>query len=362
MPDQQPCTVLYFFGPLCDPNPMHLFPTINHFDPKTDQLLVVVYNRTNEEYTALKEICDLIQLQFIPCQCIEFSRDKGVVDILIELKDLQHNLLWITGGHPPQDIPQLFEWMYQERPVATSPKYEKEDSTCILHEDICLLTPTALSFVDQIDDQLTPFGAFTALSSLLQAQNQQIKNHPNLYYEHRCTKNPYLCQLTSNILYEWKTKLGLKNIDLPKWYNPQTKLISIVVPIYNNLKLTQICIDSILEFSFLNYEVILIDNGSQENISPWGEEIAQNHTHIQYIRNTQNQGFPQGCNQGISLAKGEYIILLNNDTMVTPSWLSRMISGSLCSNRIIIFFYISNSKDRIKSTYFFNEGATNREA
>lgn len=88
---------------------------------------------------------------------------------------------------------------------------------------------------------------------------------------------------------------------------------SIIVPVLNEPELTKACLDSIAKYSS-DHEVIVVDNGS----SPaWqGSEFC--------IRNEKNLGFPKAVNQGIEKAQGEVIVILNNDTVVSPHWLERL--------------------------------------
>jgi len=85
---------------------------------------------------------------------------------------------------------------------------------------------------------------------------------------------------------------------------------SIVIPVCDNSAYTRACIESIQE-NIGDYEIIIVDNGSKE-IQPQGD---------QFIRNDKNLGFPIAVNQGIKRAAGEVIIILNNDTIVSPGWL-----------------------------------------
>lgn len=88
---------------------------------------------------------------------------------------------------------------------------------------------------------------------------------------------------------------------------------SIIIPVCNNEELTRACLDSIKK-NTRDYEIIIIDNGSK---TPWqGEESI--------VRNNDNLGFPCAINQGIAKARGEIIVLLNNDTIVSAGWLDRL--------------------------------------
>ena len=93
--------------------------------------------------------------------------------------------------------------------------------------------------------------------------------------------------------------------------------ISIVILNYNSSKYTIDCIDSILSSSYQNYEIIVVDNNS--NADERGVIIdylkINNNDKIHFIENDNNFGFALGNIFGISAAKGEYIFVLNNDTL-----------------------------------------------
>ena len=96
-------------------------------------------------------------------------------------------------------------------------------------------------------------------------------------------------------------------------------MISIVIPVYNNLEITKACERSIYANTLEDsYEVIVIDNGSNP---PFANPLWKNFC---YIRNEENLGFPKAINQGIRLSSGDTIIILNNDCIVTPGSLRRL--------------------------------------
>lgn len=104
-------------------------------------------------------------------------------------------------------------------------------------------------------------------------------------------------------------------------------LISVIVITYNNLDLTRACLDSVVRFSdYSNLEIIVVDNassdGSPEFLKKWSEEAGNRHL----VLNPDNRGFAAANNQGLKLARGEYLVLLNNDTEVTPGWLHGLMN------------------------------------
>ncbi|WP_273226425.1 glycosyltransferase [Geosporobacter ferrireducens] len=96
---------------------------------------------------------------------------------------------------------------------------------------------------------------------------------------------------------------------------------SIVLLTFNQLSYTKLCIDSIRKYTDEGtYEIIVVDNHSTDGTVEWLKEQKD----IRAVFNNENLGFPKGCNQGIKIAQGDSILLLNNDVIVTPNWLSNL--------------------------------------
>jgi GT2 family glycosyltransferase len=100
-------------------------------------------------------------------------------------------------------------------------------------------------------------------------------------------------------------------------------LTSIVIPVWNGLQDTIACLHSLRTHTPEAHEIIVIDNGSTDGTAEW--LAAQ--TDIIVGRNEDNLGFPRACNQGMELATGDQVLLLNNDVILTPGWLRRMIEA-----------------------------------
>jgi len=101
---------------------------------------------------------------------------------------------------------------------------------------------------------------------------------------------------------------------------------SIIILTHNNLEYTSQCLESIFEkTSYHNYEIVIVDNASTDGTLEFLEEIKSQRSNIKTQLNKQNIGFARGNNQGVGLAGGEYLVFLNNDTVVTNGWLTRLI-------------------------------------
>ncbi len=102
--------------------------------------------------------------------------------------------------------------------------------------------------------------------------------------------------------------------------------VSIVVVTYNNLDLTKLCLASIDSYTTgVRYEIIVVDNASADETPKYLEDFAKNRKDVKLILNQDNLGFSKANNQGLNLATGDYLVVLNNDTVVTRGWASGLI-------------------------------------
>ena len=104
---------------------------------------------------------------------------------------------------------------------------------------------------------------------------------------------------------------------------PDRGLTSVVLVTFNQLEFTRQCLDSIRTATREPHELIVVDNGSTDGSVAWLEHQAD----VRLIKNHENRGFPAAANQGLRAARGEQIVLLNNDTLVTTGWLDRLLAA-----------------------------------
>jgi GT2 family glycosyltransferase len=103
-------------------------------------------------------------------------------------------------------------------------------------------------------------------------------------------------------------------------------LVSIVIVTFNNLVVTKLCLNSLLvNTDYPNYEVIVVDNCSDEETVAFLKAVSDLHSRVKVIFNNRNLGFAPANNQGLKAAAGDIFILLNNDTIVPPGWLGRLV-------------------------------------
>jgi len=102
----------------------------------------------------------------------------------------------------------------------------------------------------------------------------------------------------------------------------QYPLISIVTINYNHSKVTADCLESLKNITYPHIEIILIDNASPREDASW---LKEKYPEVCFIQSEVNLGFAGGNNLGIRKAKGDYILLLNNDTEVEPDFLEPLV-------------------------------------
>ena len=107
-------------------------------------------------------------------------------------------------------------------------------------------------------------------------------------------------------------------------------LVSIVIPVRGERELTSSCLESIRRNTPQPWEVIVVDNGSEDDTPAW----AAGQDDIRYVRNETNRGFAAACNQGMAAAQGDFVVLLNNDTVVPRGWIDALLAPMVRSANV----------------------------
>ncbi|MBA3611803.1 MAG: glycoside hydrolase family 99-like domain-containing protein [Nitrospirales bacterium] len=144
-----------------------------------------------------------------------------------------------------------------------------------------------------------------------------LKEPGNLDYPTQDTprKMPPLIQLDGGEVTTLVQSFNFSNVEQP--------LVSIVIPVYNQLEYTVCCLASLLRHvPQCSFEVIIVDDGSHDETP----NILSTIENIRYCRNDENVGFLRSCNRGASLARGQYLLFLNNDTQVLEGWLDELVN------------------------------------
>jgi GT2 family glycosyltransferase len=110
-------------------------------------------------------------------------------------------------------------------------------------------------------------------------------------------------------------------------------LTSVIIPCWNALALTRVCLKQLVRWTTRPYELIIIDNASADGSGAWLKDfrsrVLRENPHkalrrFRIVTNKTNLGYPAAMNQGIRAARGALLLFGNNDVAVTPLWLENM--------------------------------------
>ncbi|MEO7250995.1 MAG: glycosyltransferase [Arenimonas sp.] len=134
-------------------------------------------------------------------------------------------------------------------------------------------------------------------------------------------RQPFPLQLYA----DFESALGVR---LPIVSDPAQVTASIIIPVHNELEFTLRCLHALGRSGDRSaFEVILVDDASSDASAATLARIDG----LRYLRNTENLGFIQSCNAGAGIARGEFLVFLNNDTVVQPGWLDALL-GTFASH------------------------------
>jgi len=122
---------------------------------------------------------------------------------------------------------------------------------------------------------------------------------------------------------------------------PHRELVSIIVTVHNALEHVRPCLTSVLRQTLPPYELVLVDDGSDPPTCEFLRGFAAEHSAV-LIRSETASGYTFAANRGLRAARGEYIVLLNSDTIVTENWLDRMVMCAESDPHIGIVGPLSN--------------------
>ncbi|MBQ7385548.1 MAG: glycosyltransferase family 2 protein [Ruminococcus sp.] len=119
-----------------------------------------------------------------------------------------------------------------------------------------------------------------------------------------------------------------------------SKLVSIVLPVYNGAKYLRESIESVIAQTYTNWELLILDDCSTDETSEISKEYAEKDSRIKYFLNEVNLRLPRNLNKGFSLAQGEYLTWTSDDNNFRPTALEKMVNA-LESDEAAQFVYAS---------------------
>ncbi len=100
---------------------------------------------------------------------------------------------------------------------------------------------------------------------------------------------------------------------------PEDLSVAVLILNWNGRFLLQTCLPPLLNQSYTNYKVVVVDNGSSDDSVPF---VRQQFPQVRLIQNEENLGFSRGTNAGLRQISADVVVLLNNDVLVRPNWLA----------------------------------------
>ncbi len=212
---------------------------------------------------------------------------------------------------------KLYEYMAAGKPVVAAALPEVIEAT-----DLVYIADDASSFADRIE------AALAEDSSALRAQRQAWAREHN-----------------------WANRAR----QLAEALDRSFPLVTVVVLTYNNWEYTKACLFSVRSWSdYPNLEIIVVDNASSDGSPEKLREQERQDERVRVILNDANLGVAGGYNVGLRAARGDYVILLNNDTFVTRGWVRDLIRPMQLDPRIGLTGPLTNdigNEQRVKIAY-----------
>lgn len=136
--------------------------------------------------------------------------------------------------------------------------------------------------------------------------------------------------------------------------------VSILIALHNNLELNKSCLKSILQKTdYPDYEVVLIENASTDGSREYVLDLSKKDARVKVVLNKENESFAKANNRALMASSGEYIVYLNNDTIVTEGWITKMVQHLKNDQSIGMVGPVTNAignEAKIDVTYTSPEG------
>ena len=125
---------------------------------------------------------------------------------------------------------------------------------------------------------------------------------------------------------------GRKDEHWLEWKSPPEKAsvpsVSIVIPCHNGLSYTRACLHTLTETlpAWFRGEIVVVDDASSDGTAEFLASLRKKDPRVKVVRNRSNGGFLAACNAGAKAAKSDYLLFLNNDTVLLPGWLPPLLA------------------------------------
>ena len=131
-------------------------------------------------------------------------------------------------------------------------------------------------------------------------------------------------------------------VEMPSMVKVHQEQVSIIICVHNAYEDVKRCLESVGYYTHEPYEIVIVDDGSAEETSNYLVEYAKVQS-VKLVRNETARGYTYAANQGIQASTGEFVVLLNSDTVVTDGWLDRMVACVQASERVGVVGPLANT-------------------
>ena len=104
--------------------------------------------------------------------------------------------------------------------------------------------------------------------------------------------------------------------------------LSIIIPVYNSEKYLEKCIRSVLDQTYKNFELILVDDASKDASGQICDRLAKCDTRIKVLHHNSNRGLSLSREDGLHMAEGEWVSFVDNDDFLCPIMYERMMGNA----------------------------------
>lgn len=191
----------------------------------------------------------------------------------------------------------------------------------------------------QIDWSLVPFRPIELVHKFKKSPKGWQKNLSHLHYK---TIRSYLRTMDKTTPYfDSKKKLSSQSLDPALLQSHPGIKVSVIVPVYNVEKYLSKCLDSLLEQTHANLEIICVNDGSRDSSGTILKSYAYKDNRIKIIEQV-NQGLSAARNTGLKNATAEYIVFVDSDDWIEPETISYALSAMLANSQTDMVVYGAN--------------------
>ncbi len=152
---------------------------------------------------------------------------------------------------------------------------------------------------------------------------------------------------TAFLRLRYRSRLATRELEVNSFsrklsVTPHTKSVDILICVHNALDDVRNCLESVLQYTTQPYTLIVVDDGSNLETETYLQKFADSQGII-LLRNETASGYTLAANKGLIASKGDYVVLLNSDTIVSTGWLDRMVACGESDEKIGVVGPLSNA-------------------